>query len=82
MNELSLQYPPPPPFYVSYTDENIEQFKKDKEITGGSSFNQDGELRLDPPAPVAGEYSLFGEMQSVCVRAHLKLIGSVATILF
>ncbi|KAJ3414233.1 Mediator of RNA polymerase II transcription subunit 7 [Chytridiales sp. JEL 0842] len=70
MNELSLQYPPPPPFYALYTDENLERHKKDKEM------NATSDLPLDPPPPVTGEYSLFGETLSIVDRVvSLKELG-------
>ncbi|KAJ3326391.1 Mediator of RNA polymerase II transcription subunit 7 [Blyttiomyces sp. JEL0837] len=78
---LALQYPPPPPFYTLYTDENIkahEERQKRKETTKGLNptelvsesidpfEHQDSQpvLFLDPPPPIAGNYTMFGETLS------------------
>ena len=46
--ELVDSYPPPPPYYKLYTDENVEL---------GSA--------PEPPAPVRGAYSMFGQLLTV-----------------
>ncbi|KAJ1561608.1 hypothetical protein HK405_003380, partial [Cladochytrium tenue] len=52
---LSLQYPPPPPFYQLFTDANLDDHRRRK------AAGIEPALPLDPPPPLVGSYTMFGE---------------------
>lgn len=73
---VTLAFPPPPPFYTLYTDDNIQahsDWKRSLSSSSSSSSSADplslshpnpppGIPQLDPPPPLEGPYVMFGEI--------------------
>lgn len=85
-NKVTAAFPPPPPFWKSFTPQNLdklEELKKDGQVQQDEAGGKEGswspeDLRalnvpqelqflVPPEPPSAGTYSLFGELQTVCL---------------
>lgn len=78
---LSAAFPTPPPFYKSFTKENLAQLKQrqrireDSENDGLDVLALPHELRqlIPPKPPTDGRYRSFGIQHDVCVLRHCIL---------
>ena len=61
---LSSAFPPPPPFYKFFTNEN-RQLLKSGNIPDIPEKKRELRYLVPPPAPVEGAYSTFGDVWPV-----------------
>lgn len=61
---LSSAFPPPPPYYKSFTAENL-QLLKSGNVTNSLDKKQELQYLVPPPAPVEGSYTTFGDVWRV-----------------
>jgi mediator of RNA polymerase II transcription subunit 7 len=61
---LSSAFPPPPPYYKSFTSENL-QLLKSGNVTDSLDKKRELQYLVPPPAPVEGSYTTFGDVWRV-----------------
>ena len=81
-NAITATFPAPPPFYKSFTPENLTRLQELREAaiaTGSQEFpakDVPEELQcLIPPEPPTAPYRSFGELHEVCSSDYVVTVS-------